>query len=227
MLYKWVIGFVVANLGLGVYLANQPKPEPRAEVEPLRLVGEEQLRLLHEVPAQVTAATTQAAPVQATPVELEETEELPDLAEAARQCRVWGPESDQRAFDDLRTDLASQGMLSSIQEATETVKTSYLVYATGFGTGQALRDGVAALKSRNIDHYVMRTEPPGAISVGLFSSAANAERTRQQVEQLGFQAEIEERLKQRSVYTLQAFVDPESKWFSASTSSCETIAQGR
>ncbi|MEM7293481.1 MAG: hypothetical protein AAF420_08830, partial [Pseudomonadota bacterium] len=141
------------------------------------------------------------------------------LTEAARECRIWGPDSNREAFADLHSALAAEGGLPEVIEKTVEATPDFLVYVDRLGSVNNLRAASVELKRMNIDSYLI-SRTPLKLSVGVFSSADRATRLQRTLTDLGYGVAVETLPRSQIVYTLSAHVLASSPLYQKSVSSC-------
>lgn len=157
-----------------------PEPEPEPAPEP-------------EAPAPTPEAAPEPEPA---PEPAPEPEPEPEPAIA---CLSVGPFADEAAANAVRERLTATGLAP--QQRSETVQqpAGYWVYLSARPIDEA-RAVVEDLSSQGIEDYFIGRQ--NFISLGVFSDRATAERRREEIEQYGYQPQVEQRFRTTSQYWL-------------------------
>ncbi|XOV83439.1 MAG: SPOR domain-containing protein [bacterium] len=194
-------GLLCANvcLAFGLIALQEPQPNDQSALIPL----DNSIKLVEEVSRKAQKSVI-----------------------SAKECRIWGPESDPLAFQNLQSQLSELGGFPEIVEMQVEGKPDYLVYVANLGSRDNARRVSAELMSQNIESYLInRDDGSRILSVGVFSRAQLAQRQLQRVSSLGYTGQIEELPRAQVVYNLTAHVPANSDLYKSSTSACMAFAQ--
>ena len=146
---------------------------------------------------------------------------------AARECRIWGPESSAGELQAIQASLHAAGGLPELRETQIDIPPDFLVKVGPVASrGEALKIS-EELKSLQIDNYILPSDDAQpAISVGVFSRKELASKLEKKLTQLGYPVEIEPLVRSQSVYHVAAHVEVSSDLYKSSTGACIEIAQG-
>ena len=194
-------GLLCANvcLAFGLIAFQKPQPNDQLALAPLQ----NELKLVEETPQTSPAA-----------------------AVVAKECRLWGPESDPLEFQHLKTQLSEIGGFPEVVEMQVYGKPDFLVYVADLGSRDNAKRVAAELRSQDIESYLInRDDGSRILSVGVFSRSQLAQRQLQRVTNLGYSGQIEELPRAQVVYNLTAHVALDSDLYKTSTSACMRFAQ--
>ncbi len=210
-------GLLCANVCLAFALIafQDPRPNDQSALLPL----DNQLKLVEEA-----VPTTQGDAVAS--VENQSQTLAPSVKSSAKECRLWGPESDPLDFEVLQNQLSELGGFPEIVEMQVEGKPDYLVYVANLGSRDNAKRVSAELLSQDIESYLInRDDGSRILSVGVFSRAQLAERQLKRVSDLGYAGQIEKLPRAQVVYNLTAHVTLDSDLYKTSTSACMAFAQ--
>lgn len=123
---------------------------------------------------------------------------------AGIRCLSLGPFVDDTALEAAQLKLSALGLSGSKRRAQGQVWVGYWIFLAPEESRQKAISKVEALRARGVgDLYI---EPAGerenAISLGVFSERARAQRRFREIRELGFEPQIARRTRQGSVYWL-------------------------
>ncbi len=186
---------LLSNVVLFAYLqwispVGDPPPQPPYP-------GDGSLVLLDEETQEAAGQVDDTAP--AAPVE-PEAQSVPQAPVAA--CyRSPAYDSEQAARAAMARD-AGDALRSEVRQETVNVDLGYWVYLGPGDSREAAEERLAALAEAGVEDVVVVTEAPytNAISLGVFSNPERAERHREDIEALGFDAESGPRQRREDRY---------------------------
>ena len=179
---------------------GEPVPEPAAPTAPEPLPDLVQAPpALEPVPEPAPPVDPAAPPAFASdpdpePVPAPTPEPEPDIA-----CLSIGPFADEAATGALRQQLSATGLDPQLRSETIQQPAGYWVYLSSRPLDEA-RAIVEDLSRQGIEDYFIGRQ--NFISLGVFSDRATAERRRAEIEQYGYQPEVEQRFRTTSRYWL-------------------------
>ncbi|MEE2784765.1 MAG: hypothetical protein VYE04_15470 [Pseudomonadota bacterium] len=142
-------------------------------------------------------------------------------APSARECRVWGPRATADEFSEVERQLAEEGGFPEIRATEVRASPVYLVYIDVLDSRTQARRIAQELKTINIDNLWMRRDSGVIVSVGVFSRRLLADRQLSRMQELGYEAKLEEMPRQQTVYKLYGYVKPDAPVYAQSSSSCD------
>ena len=195
-----VVLLVVMNLGAlawwTLHASAHPAPVATTEagVAPLVLLSESEA-------AQQTGSS-------------DELDAAPDPASATPRCLTIGPLATPA---DVRKAMnALSPLVGRIQYrlASGNVMHGYRVYVSALSTRDAALVAARKLAASNVsDYYVVTSGPQeNTISLGLFNDLVNAEKRRDEIRALGFDARLEPRLDTAQQYWIDVAVARDFDW---------------
>ncbi|HWP94596.1 MAG TPA: SPOR domain-containing protein [Gammaproteobacteria bacterium] len=166
------------------------------------LAGRPSLRLLDELePAERAArAVNRDTPLAAPPA-----------AEASMPiCAALGPYASEEMAAVAAARLRSFGVIPTVREQSGQIRTGYWVYLPPFPDRAAAERAVQELQAKGqADLYIVAAgEQENAVSLGLFSTAENADERAARIAQLGFRPRIAEHFREAAVYWVEFREDP-------------------
>jgi hypothetical protein len=197
---KWVAA-ALALLSLGLWMwilwyADTPTeeaPPPRAEIAPdkMRLLKEPGVRLVPRTPPPAAPVPPSTVPPAAEP--------------AALVCYRLGPFASSEAADQAMVRLGEQKISAERQQEERRTVTGYRVYLPPFPTRQAAEEKRRELTRLGFkDHAVISEEGlPNALSLGVYSIEANAQRHLARLAARDIKAELQPLHQVRVVYWLE------------------------
>ena len=213
---KLVYFLVFANLAYFVWHQYSPIEKPR-EMKPVPLApGIEPLVLLKERPSAeppVTVAAEQAdeepPPVAAVEAETEtetETEAIPVIEYSApaipqpeRVCQTIGPLLDKNDAAAISAQLYQQGYQPAVRGGEVREPSGYWVYMPAMPADEA-RAMVNDLDANGMKDYFIGKR--NHISLGIFSSKRKARARLKRIKTLGYDAQLDQRYRTRTVFWL-------------------------
>lgn len=189
---KWIASIlIVANLGAWMWIrwhaddvAEVPAPQARPEVEP------QKLRLLSEPGVKLVARAPVPPPVVEAP---------------ALKCARLGPFTAAEEVARVAEGLKERDMKAERREEERRAVSGYRVFLPPFPSRKAAEAMRAKLKRLGFrDHAVI--EEPGmenALSLGLYSTEANAEQHSRRLNKKGVKAEVQTLHQTRVVHWLE------------------------
>lgn len=171
----------------------EPEPETEAQFEP------DVAPAVSPVPEPQPEAPPQPAPEPETVAAPQPEPEPEPEPEPVIACLSVGPFADEADANALRDQLAATGL--EPQQRSETVQqpAGFWVYLSARPIDEA-RAIVEDLSSQGIEDYFIGRQ--NFISLGVFSDRATAERRREEIEQYGYQPQVEQRFRTTSRYWL-------------------------
>jgi len=201
---------VLANLAYFAWHQFSPIEKPR-EMKPVPLApGIEPLVLLKERPSAespVVVAAEQAdeerQPVAAVETETEEIPVVeysaPAISQPERVCQTIGPLLDKNDAASVSAQLYQQGYQPAVRGEEVREPSSYWVYMPAMPAGKA-RAIVNDLDANGMTDYFIGKR--NHISLGLFSSKDKALARQKRIKMVGYDAELDQRYRTRTVYWL-------------------------
>ncbi|NKC00133.1 MAG: hypothetical protein GKR90_16795 [Pseudomonadales bacterium] len=147
------------------------------------------------------------------------------VEQAIRECRVWGPRSTVKEFDDLVTVLDSDGGFPEVKSVEVQAAPTYMVFVDARDRSSQSRQIMQELKAVEVDNFRIQREEGDIISVGVFSRRDLADRQQQKVADLGYPTDVEVMERSQTVFTLQAYIDASSPHYVLSSHEC-SLDQG-
>lgn len=218
----WLL--LLANLGMLAWLVTQPEPQP-ARYRPVPVPpGIEPLVLLSERSFNTTTANDQVAPetaassgaqhdaevsedadrVPSAEIGEERDADEPDITSVAQAaavpeplCQAIGPFMQQADAEGVGQQLAALGYQPSLRTGEVRNPAGYWVYMPAMPAAEARRI-VAELDAHGMTDYYIGKQ--NYISLGIFSGKKKAQMRLEQIEQLGFDAILDQRFRTRAVY---------------------------
>jgi len=189
-------------------------PEKPQVMRPVPLApGIKPLVLLAERQGSGSSAIAAAAKTgkQQQPIETAETKTEPepvveyvasdaaDGLEPERMCQTIGPLVDKNDAATISAQLFRQGYLPAMRDAEVRMPSGYWVYMSAMPAGRA-RAIVDDLDANGMTDYFIGKR--NHISLGLFSSKSKALARLNRIKTLGYDAELDQRYRARTVYWL-------------------------
>ena len=137
-----------------------------------------------------------------------------------KECRVWGPQQDKTAFNDLNDTLQATGGFPELVELEIEAPPSYMVFVDVREGSVQARQVMQELDAILIDNYRISRDDGDIISVGVFSNPDLAENQLQKVRDLGYNTELEAIERNQTVFTLHGYVESGSELFASSSHEC-------
>jgi hypothetical protein len=123
-------------------------------------------------------------------------------AEPVRECFTLGPYREREIADATAAQIRAAGLPASRRASVEPELRGYWVLIPPLST-KAAADAIAEqLQRRGVQDFFVTEEPPNAVSLGVFSQRRYAERRLRQMQELGYEVEIEPIYRDRTVYWL-------------------------
>lgn len=181
-------------------------------------------------PADLVPVVTASTPnVEDTSADILLLSELPALevpvadsqvGQAIRECRVWGPRSTVKEFDDLVSVLDTDGGFPEVKSVEVQAAPTYMVFVDARDRSSQSRQIMQELKAVDVDNFRIQKEDGDIISVGVFSRRDLADRQQQKVADLGYPTDVEVMERSQTVFTLQAYIDASSPHYVLSSHEC-------
>ena len=181
-----------------VLLKERQSPEPAATVETEK-AGEVQTPV---APAEIEIETeTEAIPVveYRAPVQVEETQDAMPSPEPERVCQTIGPLLDKNDAASVSAQLYQQGYQPAVRGGEVREPSGYWVYMPAMPASEA-RAIVNDLDANGMKDYFIGKR--NHISLGIFSSKRKAQARLKRIKTLGYDAELDQRYRTRTVYWL-------------------------
>ena len=137
-----------------------------------------------------------------------------------KECRVWGPQQDRAAFNDLNDTLEATGGFPELVELEIEAPPSYMVFVDVREGSVQARQVMQELDAIQIDNYRIARDDGDIVSVGVFSKRDLAENQLQKVRDLGYSTELEAIERNQTVFTLHGYVESGSELFASSSHEC-------
>ena len=137
-----------------------------------------------------------------------------------KECRVWGPQQDKTAFNDLSETLQATGGFPELVELEIEAPPSYMVFVDVREGSVQARQVMQELDAIQIDNYRIARDDGDIVSVGVFSKRDLAENQLQKVRDLGYSTELEAIERNQTVFTLHGYVESGSELFASSSHEC-------
>ena len=138
-----------------------------------------------------------------------------------KECRVWGPQQDKTAFNDLNDTLQATGGFPELVELEIEAPPSYMVFVDVREGSVQARQVMQELGAIEIDNYRIARDDGDIVSVGVFSNRDLAEKQLQKIRDLGYNTELETIERNQTVFTLHGYVESGSELFASSSHECE------
>jgi hypothetical protein len=163
------------------------------------------------VPALVLLSESEIA---RQPASSDELATAPDPTSATPRCITIGPfatPADMRRAMNTLTPLVGR---IQYRQANGTVMHGYRVFVPALASRDAALEAARQLAAKGMSDYYVVTSgaQENTISLGLFNDLANAEKRRDQIRPLGFDARLEPRLDDAQQYWVDAFVARDFDW---------------
>lgn len=161
-------------------------PEPAADSRPSpRVEAQGDLRLLSERPGSETTSTTRPAAVE-PPAPGMSLDDHP-------LCTLVGPFAETSSAENLLERLSSLDVKGRIEGVEVSDGEGYWVYLPPELSHKAALRRLHELQAKKVDSYIIpRGELAMGISLGMFSQEEHARQRREELEALGYEAQIEE-----------------------------------
>lgn len=156
--------------------------------EQLRLVGEEQ---------EAVALVQSKTPGQPSKIPSKKPE-------VQNLCYTLGPFKEEKQAQEVVLNFKQQNLNISTRPSTEQEYLGMMVYISGHQTRQQARDTASSLADKGIRDYMIVNEEgkTHALSLGVFGLKKNADRRAERITQLGYNAQLEPRYRDRTIYWL-------------------------
>lgn len=212
-----------------VFLWGSQRPGPVQDTLPplpqgvgsLYLVGEDKAEIKNPVPVNSTESSLVDTPLPAhpepevqslkasqNPLFLKSSSPTPDpipitLPEKTLRCLELGPFPRQTDAAQLLWNLSEKDLKADIRTALDKKTTGYWVLM--FPEKDEVKAIFQKLKASNIQdiQLLSQGEFPNALSLGLYSDQAQAEKRRNQLLEQGFKSEIRSRITEEFIYWIQ------------------------
>jgi hypothetical protein len=192
---------LAANVGVGAWIYLAPVPPPPAP-PPAADVGVPKLALLSELETpRPESASAELASAPTTPEE-----------EAKDRCVRLGPFATQVDLRRAVNALTPQVKRIQYREDRQRQSRGFLVFLPPPASREDALAVARRLSTKGVrDYYVVTAgEQQNSISLGLFKSKTNAEKRRDDLAALGFEADIAERADELPVYWLDYAIAPDA-----------------
>jgi hypothetical protein len=215
----WLGALVVVNvayIGWGMTTSGSDAPVARPQ---LASIGPS-LRLLAELP-----------PEEIKPLSTAQSDALDNAGTPQEQpmqvvCHAWGPFNSREELEKVASSVAAAGGDTRVTQSSVPGRTEFLVYIGAPGKAENARSVLKELKAQSIDSALIRRGRfNNTLSVGVFSRNDRAERQRQRVAKLGYDAGVKEIDYSYDVFHLQARVPADFEPEIAPNGPCSEIAQ--
>jgi hypothetical protein len=189
----------------GAYIGWQLyRAEPEPVATPLQDAGVPTLELLAEIEPEPTTVSVAPAPGPPdTPVEASES--AADMAEGPPElswlCYTVGPFLEPEIAAALAERIRERGLPAAERALEQREVSSYWVYLTPRSSRSEALSVARQLAQQGVkDYYVVTSgETRNAVSLGLFSQQARAERRARSIRALGFTPEVEVRYRTKTL----------------------------
>lgn len=194
---------LLMNLGVAAWWALRVEPVDTPAAPP-RADGVPSLRLLSEVEATGTIADT---PELAGPPE-------PEGGTPGERCRQIGPFLTQADLRRAMTALTPVVDRIQFRESRAQANRGFWVFLPAQQTREQALATARQLSARGLrDYYVVTAgDRENTISLGLFRDRPNAETRRAEVERLGFEPQLQERIEEIPNYWIEFAADADLEW---------------
>ncbi len=176
---------LLLNVLLFAWLATHPVTEKEKRLPPVP-ADVVQLELLTEQEAEVTSIKPEETSDKSVMVS-EETE--PQQLEPVRHCYTLGPMMSEKALEKLRSRIEGQGYRVTTRAIEQQETAGYWVYLPPYESRKQALEIAAELARKGIKDYYVVTDQEfrNAVSLGLFSDKARANRRMAHIRTLGYQ----------------------------------------
>lgn len=213
---------IIANL---VFFAWYPRPLDREadearlrplppDVDTLVLLSERDRRQADDLQADAVSAPARPGPAAETGLAGAGQPGQPDVVSKEEEppppaliCQTVGPFRDQANAHRVEKQLRQQGYIPRLREGKVREQAGYWVYLPAMPRKRA-REIVADLDAHGMKDYYIGKQ--NFISLGIFTSRSKAEDRRRRVAQLGYDAVLDPRYRNRKVYWLDMEASRES-----------------
>lgn len=186
-----------------VVAAAAPSPEPESTPDPEPVRPE---------PAPPTRPAPDREPPEPAVAEAPPPVPVTGRSATGAQCFSVGPIESDEAADETRGWLEQRGArLLDDQVIEEQVPRSYWVYLPPYPSVEAAEQVMDRLKEKGVKDYARVTSGAvrNALSLGLYSQVASAERRLQELEALGFNPKVKTRYSENRVHRLSIELNPD------------------
>ena len=144
----------------------------------------------------------------------DELDAAPDPASATPLCQTIGPLATPADLRKVMNTLSPLVGRIQYRQANGNVLHGYRVFVSALATRDAALEAARQLAAKNIsDYYVVTSgEQENTISLGLFNDLVNAEKRRDAVRALGFDARLEPRVDEARQYWIDVAVARDFDW---------------
>ena len=223
---KWIFYFVLfANLLFAAWLVNTPQEKtvvtkrvPVEDVGDLKIVSDVELRVRADF------QKTLEREMQEKQAAMQKKAQLADgLEKLARNdavfvnnnakkpvCRWLGPFKDKKDASNIGGGLAAYRLVTKLVKTTDVDTSGYWAIIPSPGTVEESKELIQQLKDNGLVDVrrFLTGELENSISLGLFSSEANASRRARSVENLGFVAMVRPKSEETDFYWLEYMQEP-------------------
>ncbi len=143
-----------------------------------------------------------------------ELDAAPDPTSATPRCQTIGPFATPADLRKAMNTLAPLVGRIQSRQATGTALSGYRVFVPALASRDAALEAARQLAAKGMSDYYVVTSgaQENTISLGLFNDLANAEKRRDEIRKLGFDARLEPRLDDAQQYWIDVFVAPDFDW---------------
>ncbi|MGE0114931.1 MAG: SPOR domain-containing protein [Steroidobacteraceae bacterium] len=119
-------------------------------------------------------------------------------------CISVGPLSSATELQQLQARVQDAGFTSNARNEQGEIFAGYWVSLQGFATRADAEQAMSRLRAAGVtDAYILPEEnPPNMLSLGVFSEQARAEQRREAIAKLGFQPQVQKRMRSGEVHWL-------------------------
>ncbi len=144
----------------------------------------------------------------------DELDAAPDPASATPRCQTIGPFGTQADMRKAMNTLSPLVGRIQFRQATGSELHGYRVYVSALASRDAALAAARQLAAKGMSDYYVVTSgaQENTISLGLFNDLVNAEKRRDEVRALGFEARLEPRLDDAQQYWIDVFVARDFDW---------------
>ncbi len=157
----------------------------------------------------------------------EELVAAPDPTSATPRCETIGPFATPVEVHRAMNALAPLVGRIQYRQASGTVMHGYRVYVPALASRDAALEAARQLAAKGMSDYYVVTSgaQENTISLGLFNDLVNADKRRDSVRALGFDARLEPRLDDAQQYWIDVFVARDFDWHAHLTGSAELTSK--
>ena len=167
-----------------------------------------------EIPASAEAKPAEPMEIAGLPDLAINTVENAPLSAATLSCFTLGPFADKKAAGAASAELRTVGATTSSRVANERRTRGYWVYLPSQDSREAALQKAESLAANGFSDYfvVADGQHDNAISLGLFTLKKGSERRVAKLKSMGFNAKVEVRFTDLSVYWLDYEIDHDLDW---------------